>query len=123
MPIEMSVVFICHTLPQLPLAVVSLGSGVCKKSVACLVIQRPGRSGLAFGISRTKVSPMIAMQRSLVALGIILGSLAPALSDPLPECVVRAGLPNVFTKLETGKIVRLAYLGGSITAQEGWRPK
>ena len=69
------------------------------------------------------MSVMIAMQGSLLVIGIVLGSLAPALSDPLPECVVRAGLPNVFNKLETGKTVRLAYLGGSITAQEGWRPK
>jgi hypothetical protein len=43
---------------------------------------------------------------------------------PLVECTPRAGLPNFFAKLNTpGAEVRIAYLGGSITAQEGWRPK
>jgi lysophospholipase L1-like esterase len=42
---------------------------------------------------------------------------------PAIECTPRAGLPNLFAKLEAGKEVRIAYLGGSITAQEGWRPK
>lgn len=39
------------------------------------------------------------------------------------ECKVRGGLPNVFAKWKAGKDVRVAYLGGSITAQNGWRPK
>ena len=30
---------------------------------------------------------------------------------------------NVLAKLQAGKEVRIAYLGGSITAQNGWRPK
>jgi lysophospholipase L1-like esterase len=43
---------------------------------------------------------------------------------PAVECSPRAGLPNFFAKLDTrGAEVRIAYLGGSITAQEGWRPK
>jgi len=37
------------------------------------------------------------------------------------ECRVRAGLPNFFAKLQAGGTVRIAYLGGSITAQPGWR--
>ena len=41
----------------------------------------------------------------------------------LPEHVLRGGLPNVFAKLKGGGEVRIAYLGGSITAQAGWRPK
>lgn len=40
----------------------------------------------------------------------------------LVECVPRGGLPNFFDKLQRGGDVRIAYLGGSITAQEGWRP-
>lgn len=49
-------------------------------------------------------------------------------ADALPlvdavECHARAGLPNVFAKLEAGQEVRIGYLGGSITAQAGWRPK
>ncbi|NOY81972.1 MAG: SGNH/GDSL hydrolase family protein [Kiritimatiellaeota bacterium] len=37
------------------------------------------------------------------------------------ECRARRGLPNFFGKLEAGGTVRIAYLGGSITAQPGWR--
>ena len=45
-------------------------------------------------------------------------------ADPqLLECAPRAGLPNFFAKLERGDTLRIAYLGGSITAQDGWRPK
>lgn len=39
------------------------------------------------------------------------------------EFQVRGGLANFFRKLEAGKEVRVGYLGGSITAQSGWRPK
>lgn len=39
------------------------------------------------------------------------------------EFRVRGGLANFFGKLEAGKEVRIGYLGGSITAQAGWRPK
>lgn len=39
------------------------------------------------------------------------------------ECRVRDGLPNLFAKLGAGEPVRIAYLGGSITAAAGWRPK
>jgi hypothetical protein len=39
------------------------------------------------------------------------------------DCRVRDGLPNVFAKLKGGQEVRIAYLGGSITAANGWRPK
>ncbi len=39
------------------------------------------------------------------------------------ECTPRQGLPNFFAKLAAGDEVRIAYLGGSITAQPGWRPQ
>ncbi|MBN1127075.1 MAG: hypothetical protein JXA82_18885 [Sedimentisphaerales bacterium] len=39
------------------------------------------------------------------------------------ECRPREGLPNVLDKLKEGGSVRIAYLGGSITAQPGWRVK
>ncbi len=42
---------------------------------------------------------------------------------PAAECRERGGLPNFFAKLRHGSEVRIAYLGGSITEQEGWRPK
>lgn len=51
----------------------------------------------------------------------------PAVSqDALPlreaiECTPRAGIPNVRAKIEAGKTIRIAYLGGSITAAAGWR--
>ncbi|QDT05508.1 hypothetical protein K227x_39080 [Rubripirellula lacrimiformis] len=37
------------------------------------------------------------------------------------ECTPRAGLPNFLAKVDAGKSVKVAYLGGSITAAEGWR--
>jgi hypothetical protein len=37
------------------------------------------------------------------------------------EFTARNGLPNTFSKLEKGGPVKIAYLGGSITAQKGWR--
>lgn len=39
------------------------------------------------------------------------------------ECRARGGLPNFYKKLSDGGAVRIGYLGGSITAQPGWRPK
>ncbi len=37
------------------------------------------------------------------------------------ECLVRDGLPNLFAKLSDGQHVTIAYFGGSITAQPGYR--
>ena len=37
------------------------------------------------------------------------------------ECHPRAGLPHFTAKIESGETVRVAYLGGSITAAPGWR--
>jgi len=37
------------------------------------------------------------------------------------ECHPRSGLPNFRTKVEAGQTVKIAYLGGSITAAPGWR--
>ncbi|PHQ33913.1 SGNH/GDSL hydrolase family protein [Rhodopirellula bahusiensis] len=37
------------------------------------------------------------------------------------ECHPRAGLPRFTAKVESGETVRVAYLGGSITAAPGWR--
>jgi len=39
------------------------------------------------------------------------------------ELRARDGLPNVLAKAEAGGTIRVAYVGGSITAAEGWRPK
>ena len=51
------------------------------------------------------------------------GLALPAAATPLSECAPRAGLPNFFAKLDRNDPVRIGYLGGSITAQDGWRPK
>jgi hypothetical protein len=50
------------------------------------------------------------------------------LQDPAPvpvqECRPRSGLPNFLAKAATpGAEIKVAYFGGSITAQNGWRPK
>lgn len=37
------------------------------------------------------------------------------------ECSPRGGLPNFFAKCEKGGTVKVAYFGGSITSQAGWR--
>jgi hypothetical protein len=39
------------------------------------------------------------------------------------ECTPRGGIPNFLAKANAGKSLKIAYLGGSITAQNGWRPK
>jgi hypothetical protein len=40
------------------------------------------------------------------------------------ECRPRTGLPNFLAKANTaGAVIKIGYLGGSITAQNGWRPK
>jgi len=66
---------------------------------------------------------------SLIVVAMALFCSLPHLSaaEPYPlrpavEHTVRGGLPNVLAKLKAGKHVRIAYLGGSITAQAGWRP-
>jgi hypothetical protein len=74
------------------------------------------------------------MQFWRVALAVILVSTASTAfhgraadtSDalaPAVECRERGGLPNFVRKLKRGQEVRIAYLGGSITEQRGWRPK
>lgn len=65
---------------------------------------------------------------SLSLLSIIAAPFIGAAEDlplvPAEECRPRAGLPNFFAKVtKPGSEVRIGYLGGSITAQQGWRPK
>jgi lysophospholipase L1-like esterase len=73
---------------------------------------------------------MARMLRTFIAafLTLVVASVSFAADDfplaPAVECSPRAGLPNVLAKLKApGAEVHVAYLGGSITAQEGWRPK
>lgn len=52
-----------------------------------------------------------------------LAALALALAPlrALEELVPRSGLPNFHARLAAGEPVRVAFLGGSITASQGWR--
>lgn len=60
----------------------------------------------------------------LFSAGAALGAETPKFEMvPAKLYHVRGGLGNVFAKLDQGQQVRIAYLGGSITAQRGWRPK
>lgn len=73
---------------------------------------------------------MVQLKRIVMLMAMVAaGGLAVA--DPPKEFKLvpaklhchRDGLGNVFAKLKAGKEVRLAYFGGSITAQTGWRVK
>lgn len=44
-------------------------------------------------------------------------------AGPLVEFVPRAGTPSFLARAQSTNAVRLGYLGGSITAADGWRPK
>ncbi len=63
----------------------------------------------------------------MMAIGLCAASLCAATYthdvNVAEEFRARDGLPNVFAKLKAGEPVRVAYLGGSITAAAGWRPK
>lgn len=63
------------------------------------------------------------MKAILLICCLAVGLALSAAETQLAECAPRAGLPNFFAKLDRGDTVRVGYLGGSITAQEGWRPK
>ncbi|MCP5560871.1 MAG: SGNH/GDSL hydrolase family protein [Verrucomicrobiaceae bacterium] len=70
------------------------------------------------------------LQRSLLCLALtaLFAPLTRAQTDeglvPAQECRPRAGLPNFLAKANTpGADIRIAYFGGSITAQPGWRVK
>lgn len=49
------------------------------------------------------------------------GSTDSEIVDNSRDYKMRRGLPNVMSKLKTGDSLRIGYLGGSITAQPGWR--
>lgn len=71
------------------------------------------------------MKPILALLgAAALACGSALSASAPGY-HPVPAQLVRPrdGLGNVFAKLKAGQEVRIAYFGGSITAQEGWRPK
>jgi len=58
----------------------------------------------------------------LLANSAVLRAAAPDIElAPAQELHIRGGLPNFFARLHAGQEVRVAYLGGSITAAPGWR--
>lgn len=62
------------------------------------------------------------MFKPLFACAFALLGLCPIFSAfALEEFSPRDGLPNVHAKLTAGEPVRVAFLGGSITASQGWR--
>ncbi|MCW3052189.1 MAG: acyl-CoA thioesterase [Chthonomonadales bacterium] len=71
-----------------------------------------------------KVTLLLSAAIALLAVGgqAAIGQQNPPLRDAV-ECRERGGLPNVFAKWKAGKEVQVGYLGGSITEQNGWRPK
>ena len=72
---------------------------------------------------------MNSLLRSALFSTVFVTSAAPAADADFPpvaaqECRPRAGLPNFFAKANIpGAQIKIAYFGGSITAQPGWRPK
>jgi len=63
------------------------------------------------------VAPLILL------ISFVLGAQDPPVV-PAQECRPRSGLPNFLAKAAMpGAELRVAYFGGSITAQAGWRPK
>jgi hypothetical protein len=70
--------------------------------------------------------PNLAILDRFVGLFLVLTALGMggnSLGEPLHESRKRGGLPNVFARLQTEQPTRIAYFGGSITEQPGWRLK
>jgi len=67
--------------------------------------------------------------KSVLLFSAVLNLCRSHAADDLPlvvaqECRPRSGLPNFLAKAGTaGAGIKIAYFGGSITAQNGWRPK
>ncbi len=69
------------------------------------------------------IKPHIAAYRFLCLLvAVAAGAAEYPLVDSV-ECRPRGGIPNVMARLQAGGEVRIGYIGGSITAQPGWRPQ
>jgi len=58
-----------------------------------------------------------------LALLLVAVSFAPRAGADLVEFAPRAGLPNFFARAAGHDDIHVAYLGGSITAADGWRPQ
>lgn len=63
---------------------------------------------------------LVAFVCGLTALPLVANAAKPA---DLPEHTLRDGLPRTAARLADGQELRIAYLGGSITAANGYRPQ
>lgn len=73
-----------------------------------------------------KFRPIRVLLTALFATGLAFQPIRAADAKAKPvreavECHPRGGLPNFRSKIDAGETVRIAYLGGSITAAPGWR--
>ena len=73
-----------------------------------------------------KKQPIQTLFAVMFAVGIAIQDAQAADAEGYPlreavECHPRSGLPNFRAKIEAGATVKIAYLGGSITAAPGWR--
>lgn len=67
---------------------------------------------------------MKSMSSTIVAISLLLTAVPIHADEPLRdavECHGRSGLPNFLAKVHAGNRLKVAYLGGSITAAPGWR--
>lgn len=64
---------------------------------------------------------MISLIRCLVLIGVLHPGVTQLNAADATEFHVRGGLPNVAAKMAQSAEVRVAFLGGSITAAPGWR--
>jgi len=69
---------------------------------------------------------MNRFSRSLLLLALLSAAPASLFAEDFPlreavECHPRAGLPNLQAKIKANQSIKIAYLGGSITAAPGWR--
>ena len=81
------------------------------------------RTGWLAGIFTALLSGAVAAQTITIEAGKLPADFDPQKVDirPLVESVPRQGLPNFYSKLAAGGELSIAYFGGSITAQAGYR--
>lgn len=70
-----------------------------------------------------RIARRLAWGLACVTCAAVAGPGPRAADLPAVECHPRGGLPNAVAKARAGGEVRVAYLGGSITAAPGWRVK
>ncbi len=98
--------------------------GACIAHRKALIIRRM-RAADSYARHHNMKTPIVRFGFCVLALAVTSvgwGDGQVRLRDAV-ECSPRQGLPNWFAKMTRGEEVRIAYLGGSITAQPGYRVK